>query len=163
MNLTNAIKCTVELQQAEASSDPILANTIKYARMLEGNIRGTGIHACGFIICRDPISEHANALMLVSLAVLAESGRVVLHQETILLVSIVAALLLISPIRMFALKFKGFGLKGNELRYGFIVAAVAIIILLPAYSVLTIIVLYIVVSTLRWLFTRGAKGALGSK
>lgn len=101
----------------------------------------------------------ANALMLVSLAVLAESGRVVLHQETILLVSIVAALLLISPIRMFALKFKGFGLKGNELRYGFIVAAVAIIILLPAYSVLTIIVLYIVVSTLRWLFTRGAKGA----
>ncbi len=58
MNLTNAIKCTVELQQAEASSDPILSNTIKYARMLEGNIRGTGIHACGFIICRDPISEH---------------------------------------------------------------------------------------------------------
>ena len=58
MNLTNAIKCTVELQQAEASSDPVLANTIKYARMLEGNIRGTGIHACGFIICRDPISEH---------------------------------------------------------------------------------------------------------
>ena len=58
MNLTNAIKCTVELQQAEASPDPVLANTIKYARMLEGNIRGTGIHACGFIICRDPISEH---------------------------------------------------------------------------------------------------------
>ena len=58
MNLTNAIKCTVELQQAEASTDPVLSNTIKYARMLEGNIRGTGIHACGFIICRDAISEH---------------------------------------------------------------------------------------------------------
>ena len=58
MNLSNAIKCTVELQQAEASPDPVLSNTIKYARMLEGNIRGTGIHACGFIICRDPISEH---------------------------------------------------------------------------------------------------------
>ena len=35
-----------------------LANTIKYAKMLEGTVRGTGIHACGFIICRDPISDH---------------------------------------------------------------------------------------------------------
>ncbi len=58
MNLNNAIKCTPELQQAEASADPRESNTIKYARMLEGNIRGTGIHACGFIICRDPISAH---------------------------------------------------------------------------------------------------------
>ena len=58
MNLNNAIKCTRELQEAEASNDPALANTIKYARKLEGNIRGTGIHACGFIICRDPISDH---------------------------------------------------------------------------------------------------------
>ena len=57
MNLTNAIKCTPELRDAEASSDPVLANTIKYAKMLEGTVRGTGIHACGFIICRDPISD----------------------------------------------------------------------------------------------------------
>ena len=32
-------------------------NTLKYAKMLEGTVRGTGIHACGFIICRDPISN----------------------------------------------------------------------------------------------------------
>ena len=57
MNLSNAIKCTPELRDAEASSDPVLANTIKYAKMLEGTVRGTGIHACGFIICRDPISD----------------------------------------------------------------------------------------------------------
>ena len=57
MNLTNAIKCTPELRDAEASADPVLANTIKYAKMLEGTVRGTGIHACGFIICRDPISD----------------------------------------------------------------------------------------------------------
>lgn len=57
MNLTNAIACVPELRDAEASSDPKLANTIKYARMLEGTVRGTGIHACGFIICRDPISD----------------------------------------------------------------------------------------------------------
>ena len=57
MNLTNAIKYTPELREAEASVDPRERNTIKYAKMLEGNVRGTGIHACGFIICRDPISD----------------------------------------------------------------------------------------------------------
>lgn len=57
MNLGNAIKCTPELREAEASPDPRERNTIKYARQLEGTIRGTGIHACGFIICRDPISD----------------------------------------------------------------------------------------------------------
>ena len=58
MNLMNAIKAVRELQEAEMSTDPKLANTIKYAKMLEGTVRGTGIHACGFIICRDPISDH---------------------------------------------------------------------------------------------------------
>ena len=58
MNLTNAIKAVKELQEAEASNNPQMANTIKYAKMLEGTVRGTGIHACGFIICRDPISDH---------------------------------------------------------------------------------------------------------
>jgi DNA polymerase-3 subunit alpha len=57
MNLPNAIKCTPELQNAEVSNDAALRNTIKYAKMLEGTVRGTGIHACGFIICRDPISD----------------------------------------------------------------------------------------------------------
>ena len=58
MNLTNAIKAVRELQEAEVSNNPQMANTIKYAKMLEGTVRGTGIHACGFIICRDPISDH---------------------------------------------------------------------------------------------------------
>ncbi len=57
MNLPNAISEVPELQEAEASADPRLANTIKYAKMLEGTVRGTGIHACGTIICRDPISD----------------------------------------------------------------------------------------------------------
>lgn len=57
MNLSNAIKCTPELQKAEVSADERESNTIKYAKMLEGTVRGTGIHACGFIICRDPISD----------------------------------------------------------------------------------------------------------
>ena len=57
MNLTNAIKCTPELRDAEVSVNPKERNTIKYAKQLEGTVRGVGIHACGFIICRDPISD----------------------------------------------------------------------------------------------------------
>ena len=96
----------------------------------------------------------ANALMIASLALLVEQGRVELMQEHVLVISLAAALLLVSPIRMFALKFKGFGIRGNELRYGFMLVSLLIIILLPTYSILTIIVLYILISTLRWLFTK---------
>ncbi len=58
MNLTNVVKTVSELRDAETSADIRESNTIKYAKMLEGTVRGTGIHACGFIICRDPISDH---------------------------------------------------------------------------------------------------------
>ena len=57
MNLTNAIKCVPELREAEISDNPQLRETIAYAKMLEGNVRNTGIHACGTIICRDAISD----------------------------------------------------------------------------------------------------------
>ena len=57
INLTNAINAVPELQQAENSDDPVMRDTIKYARELEGNVRGTGVHACGTIICRDDITD----------------------------------------------------------------------------------------------------------
>ena len=57
LNLPNAIAYVPELQAAEASPDPKMRNTIKYAKMLEGNVRGTGVHACGTIICRDDITD----------------------------------------------------------------------------------------------------------
>ena len=57
MNLRNAIDYVPELQQAEASPDPLVRDTLKYALMLEGNVRGTGVHACGTIICRDDITD----------------------------------------------------------------------------------------------------------
>ena len=57
INLTNAINAVTELQQAENSDDPVMRDTIKYARELEGNVRGTGVHACGTIICRDDITD----------------------------------------------------------------------------------------------------------
>ena len=57
LNLKNAIEYVPELQAAEASPDPLVRDTMKYAKMLEGNVRGTGVHACGTIICRDDITD----------------------------------------------------------------------------------------------------------
>ena len=57
LNLTNAIAYVPELQEAEVSPNPVLRDTIKYAKMLEGNVRNTGVHACGTIICRDDITD----------------------------------------------------------------------------------------------------------
>lgn len=57
MNLTNVLECVPELQQAAASDDEKLRKTIRFAKMLEGNVRGTGVHACGTIICRDDITD----------------------------------------------------------------------------------------------------------
>ena len=56
--LENYIDVTPELKEAKFSKDPKEADTIKYALKLEGTVRNIGIHACGFIICRDPISDH---------------------------------------------------------------------------------------------------------
>lgn len=57
MSVTNAIKAIPQLHCAQQSQDKSLSNTMKYAQMLEGTVRNTGIHACGTIICRDPISD----------------------------------------------------------------------------------------------------------
>ena len=71
VNLKNAIMAVPELKEAEESNDPVMRDTIKYAKMLEGNVRGTGVHACGTIICRDDITDWVP----VSTAVDKETGE----------------------------------------------------------------------------------------
>ena len=57
LNLQNAIDYVAELKEAEQSDNSTLRDTIRYAKMLEGNVRNTGVHACGTIICRDDITD----------------------------------------------------------------------------------------------------------
>nr|MBR2109626.1 DNA polymerase III subunit alpha [Alistipes sp.] len=71
INLKNAINAVPELKAAEESDDPAMRDTIKYAKILEGNVRGTGVHACGTIICRDDITDWVP----VSTAVDKETGE----------------------------------------------------------------------------------------
>lgn len=61
--------------------------------------------------------------------------------------------LLISPVRMFAFKFRNFSFKGNEVRYLFIVLSVVLLAALGVRAVPIIILLYIVVSAVSWIMT----------
>lgn len=59
------LKCTLgncydhvpEFEPELHSSDPLVVDTLKFARALEGNVRNVGVHACGVIICRDDITD----------------------------------------------------------------------------------------------------------
>ncbi len=57
VNLRAAIDNVAELKEAAGSSDPLVRDTLKYAGMLEGNVRNTGVHACGVIIGQSDISD----------------------------------------------------------------------------------------------------------
>ncbi len=65
------LKYVPELQQARNSMDLNLANTLRYAEMLEGTVRQTGVHACGVIIGADDLTN----LVPLSTAVDKETGE----------------------------------------------------------------------------------------
>ena len=92
----------------------------------------------------------ANGLFCLSVGLLATAGDLALCKEVVMVIAVVMASLLISPIRMFALKFKGFGWRGNELRYSFILLSVVIIALFTRYAIPTIIIIYVALSFVRW-------------
>ncbi|MCM1309487.1 MAG: DNA polymerase III subunit alpha [Bacteroides sp.] len=55
--LKNCYKHVPEFAPELQSDNPLVRNTLKYALQLEGNVRNTGVHACGVIICRDAVSD----------------------------------------------------------------------------------------------------------
>ena len=57
VSIADSIEYVEELKKASLSPDPLLHDTLKYAQMLEGNIRSTGVHACGIIIGKMDISD----------------------------------------------------------------------------------------------------------
>ena len=92
----------------------------------------------------------ANALFFTSLGLISARTGFDFGGEWLICIMPVMAWLLISPVRMFSLKFKGFGWRGNEIRYLFLALCVALIAILQLYSIPTIILLYILVSAVRW-------------
>ena len=91
----------------------------------------------------------AAAMLCASLGWLSERYGWTLPREAVLAAAIAVGLLMISPVRMFALKFHGFGWRGNELRYLFLAAGALLLALLGGRAVPLVIVLYILVSVAR--------------
>ena len=50
ITLKQAYKEVQELDEARRSNNPLVAETLKFAEILEGSVRHTGLHACGIII-----------------------------------------------------------------------------------------------------------------
>ncbi len=55
--LANCYKYVADFKPELESRNPLIVNTLRYAKALEGNVRNTGVHACGVIICRDDVSD----------------------------------------------------------------------------------------------------------
>lgn len=92
----------------------------------------------------------ANAMFFASLGFLYATGEIVVFKEMLLLSSIIMSFIMISPIRMFALKFDGFGWKSNQLRYIFILLSAILVVVLQYFSIPIVILMYIIISTTRW-------------
>ena len=55
--LNNCLGYLPEFKQELAGPNPLITETLSYARQLEGTVRNLGVHACGVIICRDDITD----------------------------------------------------------------------------------------------------------
>ena len=58
MNFFTAFKESSELRQELKSNNDLIRSTLKFAQTLEGSVRQTGVHACGILISRDPLTDH---------------------------------------------------------------------------------------------------------
>lgn len=55
--LDNCYNYVPEFKPELSSPNPLIVETLKFAKALEGTVRNTGVHACGVIICRDDITD----------------------------------------------------------------------------------------------------------
>lgn len=58
MTLKKAYKENPDLEKEKQSLNPLISKTIQFAETLEGSIRQTGVHACGILISRNPLTDH---------------------------------------------------------------------------------------------------------
>ncbi|WP_302237358.1 CDP-diacylglycerol--serine O-phosphatidyltransferase [uncultured Alistipes sp.] len=88
----------------------------------------------------------AAAMLCASLGMLAETYGMAISREVIVAAALVASWLMVSNLRMFALKFHGFGWRDNGLRYGFLAASALLLALLGGRAIPLVVVLYVLVS-----------------
>ena len=57
ITVKNCLECFDNFRAELENEDPRVGETIRFAEKLEGSVRSTGVHACGVIIGRDPITD----------------------------------------------------------------------------------------------------------
>ena len=100
----------------------------------------------------------ANALLIGAAGYFSATNRIdfpAYMPWMILGCSVFLAWLLISPVRMFSLKFNGFGFRENAVRYVFLGVAAVFIIIFGFSGIAPAIILYILSSLIMWLARRG--------
>ena len=96
----------------------------------------------------------ANAIFCASFVYAIVTDVKAVELEWVAFISIVMSALLVSPIRMFSFKLKSLSWSANKLQYIFLLLSLVALLTLGLYSVPTIIVIYIVLSTISWLFCK---------
>lgn len=96
----------------------------------------------------------ANAIFCASFIYAVVTGGKSVELEWVALISVIMSALLVSPVRMFSFKLKSLSWSANKLQYIFLALAIIALLTLGIYSVPTIIVIYIVLSTISWLFCK---------
>lgn len=104
------------------------------------------------------LNTPANTIFITSLPLVADRIGQWLYQPAVLAaITVIFSLLLVSPIRFFAFKFKSFGWKGNEIRFTFLILSVLLVIGLNFLAVPLIVILYILLSLLDSVSSREVK------
>lgn len=102
----------------------------------------------------------ANTIFIASLPMLIYSEsvsdsikQIILHPCFLISVTLISSISLISPISLFALKFKNFSWEDNKIRYVFLLLSLALLIIFRLIGIPLIIVLYIVLSIINNIVT----------
>lgn len=96
----------------------------------------------------------ACAIVCVSLGLIHLHGGVTFNAEWVAIISVALAALLVSPITMFALKFKSFRWSDNKVRFSFLITALLLLIIKPLIAMPAIVALYILISIILHIATK---------
>lgn len=104
----------------------------------------------------------ANTLFFMTFPLVLSYGDVsnvewiltIYEPEVLAFLCVAMSILLIIEIPLFALKFKFFGWKGNEIRYGFLLISAGLIIVFQTWSIALIVFLYLILSLLESIFNK---------
>lgn len=93
----------------------------------------------------------ANGILIASLPFMVHFGNeyiksIIVNTNNLLILTVIMSLLLVSEIKLVALKFKSFGWAHNEARYILILTSVVLLAIFNIFAVPMIMVLYILIS-----------------